>query len=190
VILAAGSWSPLLADRLKEIITHLAQPIFYFRPKNLELFRGDKFPVWAADLSKTGWYGFPVTKEGIVKISNHGPGRRVQPEDKRETTPEDEARCRRFLAESLPSLADALLVNSRTCLYCDSWDGNFYIDHDPERPGLVYATGGSGHAFKFTPVLGRLVADIVEHKQNRFAARFAWRPRGTVSVKEQARFLG
>jgi glycine/D-amino acid oxidase-like deaminating enzyme len=190
VILAAGTWSPMLSHRLTGMISHVAQPIFYFRPKNVELYKAQVFPVWAADLSRTGWYGFPVTSNGIVKVSNHGPGRQVDPDDKREITAEDETRCRTFLKENLTSLADAPLASSRTCLYCDSWDGNFYIDHDPQHPGLVYATGGSGHAFKFTPVLGRLVADVVERKPNPFSSRFAWRERGAAAVKEQARYQG
>jgi sarcosine oxidase/L-pipecolate oxidase len=190
IVLATGTWSPLLSSRLSDMITHVAQPIFYFRPEQADLYQRKYFPVWAADLSKTGWYGFPATKDGVVKVSNYGPGRKVHPDDKRQTAPEDERWCRSFLRENLPSLANAPLANSRTCLHCDSWDGNFYIDHDPERPGLVYATGGSGHAFKFTPVLGRLVADVIERTPNSYAGRFAWRPRGTVSVKEQARYQG
>jgi len=190
VVLATGTWSPLLSQRLADVIRHVAQPIFYFRPKNVDLYRAKSFPVWAADLSKTGWYGFPVTREGIVKVSNHGPGRNVHPDDDRQTAANDETRCRTFLAESLPHLAEAPLAGSRTCLYCDTWDGNFYIDRDPELSGLIYATGGSGHAFKFTPVLGRLVADVIEEKANPYNARFAWRTRGTTAVKEQARFQG
>jgi glycine/D-amino acid oxidase-like deaminating enzyme len=190
VILAMGTWSPVLAKRLTEIVSHVAQPIFYFRPTNVDLYKSSQFPVWAADLSKTGWYGFPATSDGTVKVSNHGPGRQVHPDDKREIEPEDEARCREFLFRNIPSLAEVPLSASRTCLYCDSWDGNFYIDYDPELAGLVYATGGSGHAFKFTPVLGQLVADVVEHKPNRYSSRFAWRPKGAETVKEQARFQG
>jgi len=190
VILATGTWSPLLSNRLSSMISHVAQPIFYFRPKNADLYKAHVFPVWAADLSNTGWYGFPVTSDGTVKVSNHGPGRKVHPDDNRETVAGDEVWCRKFLSENLPSLAEAPLTSSRTCLYCDSWDGNFYIDHDPELPGLVYATGGSGHAFKFTPVLGRIVADVVERKPNAYSSRFAWREPTAQAVKEQARFKG
>lgn len=186
VILAAGAWSPLLFPRLAEVIVHIAQPVFHFRPNNPELFKGPQFPVWSADMGRTGWYGFPANKDGIVKIANHGAGRHAHPDDDRTTTPEEEARFRDFLKESLPSLWDAPIAGSRTCFYADSWDGDFYIGHDPERPGLIYATGGSGHGFKFAPVLGKLVADVVEGKPNPYASRFAWREAGSAK-KEQAR---
>ena len=90
------------------------------------------------------------------------------------------------------SLADAPLVGSRYCRYCrycDTWDGNFWIDHDPEREGLVVATGGSGHGFKFAPVLGNLIADALERVPNPYASRFGWRSRGE-RKSEPARHLG
>ena len=48
-------------------------------------------------------------------------------------------------------LGDAPIVHRRVCVYGDSLDGDFWIGRD--RPGLVVAAGGSGHGFKFAPVL-------------------------------------
>ena len=73
-------------------------------------------------------------------------------------------------------------------MYCDSVDGDFLIDRDPERDGLVVASGGSGHAFKFAPLLGEIVADVLEGRANRWADRFRWRPSGPQRA-EDARFL-
>ncbi|MBE0684041.1 MAG: hypothetical protein IH589_19235 [Anaerolineales bacterium] len=49
--------------------------------------------------------------------------------------------------------------------------------------------GDSGHAFKFTPLLGKLIADVLEHKPNKFAKKFAWRKRGEI-VTVDARYHG
>ena len=190
VVLAAGTWSPLLSPRLKDVIIHTAHPVFHLRPQNPELFRPPAFPVWSADIAKTGWYGFPVNQDGVLKVANHGPGRVGHPDDERTTTLEDEVRFRRFLEESLPAMATAPIVLSKTCFYSDSWDGDFYIDHDPGMRGLIYATGGSGHGFKFAPVLGNLVADIAEEKSNPYARHFAWREPANSGKKEQARYKG
>jgi glycine/D-amino acid oxidase-like deaminating enzyme len=91
----------------------------------------------------------------------------------------DEANMRTFLRESLPELAEAPLASSKTCLYSDSFDGDFFIGRDPERPGLAVASGDSGHGFKFAPVLGEVIADAIEGKPSRFTARFAWRTPST-----------
>jgi len=74
-------------------------------------------------------------------------------------------------------------------MYCDSFDGDLWIDHDPRHEGLVVASGGSGHAFKFAPVLGPLISDVLERKPNPWTDRFRWRARGEMKT-EEARFTG
>ena len=81
-----------------------------------------------------------------------------------------------FLASTFPDLAGSRIHSRRLCFYCDSWDGDFWIDWDPGRKGLLVATGGSGHGFKFAPLIGALIADKVEAKANEWESRFRWRP--------------
>ena len=188
VVVAAGPWTPTLLPYLQDVMWPVGQPVLYFRPENPADYRLPHFPPWAADISRTGWYGFPAMEDGVLKISNHGSGRRMLPDASREVPPVEERRFRRFLRETFPSLADAPLIDSRYCLYCDTWDGNFWIDHDPDREGLVVATGGSGHGFKFAPVLGKLIADVLERAPNPHTSRFSWRPRGE-RKSERARHL-
>lgn len=175
VLLAAGAWTPTLLPELSSCLWATGQPVLHFQPKNPAAFEAPQFPVWAADIARTGWYGFPALADGTLKIANHGPGRRVHPDDPREVTAEEEAKFRAFLRATLPALADAPIIGRRLCLYCDSFDGDFWIDHHPQRPGLAVAAGDSGHAFKFAPVLGGLIADIAEEKPNPYTTRFAWR---------------
>jgi glycine/D-amino acid oxidase-like deaminating enzyme len=189
VVVAAGAWTPKLLPHLTDRMWVSAQPIFYFRVAEPTEYQPPRFSCWTADISRTGWYGFPALDDGTVKVANHGPGRPVDPDGSRAVADEEVERCRAFLAETFPGLAGAPLVAARTCLYCDSWDGNFYVDHDPDRPGLVVAAGDSGHGFKFAPVLGEVIADVVERRPNRYATRFVWRERGA-SAAEDARYTG
>ncbi|MGH2536606.1 MAG: FAD-dependent oxidoreductase [Candidatus Promineifilaceae bacterium] len=180
IVVAAGTWTQLLVPELAPVMRSIGQPVFHLRapgrPQRLN-FEPPAFPVFTADVANTGWYGFPIhPKENVLKVSNHGPGQRLHPErDPRLVTADDEQALRRFLAETFPSLAAAPLVHTRRCLYCDTADEHFWVDHHPNRLGLVVASGGSGHAFKFGPILGGLIADVVERRPNRFAARFRWR---------------
>ncbi|MEW5986226.1 MAG: FAD-dependent oxidoreductase [Chloroflexota bacterium] len=187
LVVAAGAWTPTLLPHLSEVMWAVGQPVLHFRPDDPAAYRPPHFPVWGADIANTGWYGFPATAEGIVKVANHGPGRRVDPDEPRLVATEEEERFRAFLRETFPGLAGAPLVGRRLCLYCDTWDGNFWIDHDPEREGLWVAAGGSGHGFKFAPVIGPLVADVLEGKANPYAGRFAWRARQQLTT-EDARY--
>jgi glycine/D-amino acid oxidase-like deaminating enzyme len=103
-------------------------------------------------------------------------------------TQEEENRLRNFLAPRLPALADAPIVYTRLCMYCDTHDGDFWIASDPERAGLVIAAGDNGHGFKFAPVLGELIADAAEGKANPLLEKFRWRPEVRAgSSKEAAR---
>ena len=129
-----------------------------------------------ADSARTGWYGFPLLREGIVKVARHGVGVRLHPEhDERVVHEEDFAQLRIFLEDTFPALLDAEITYTRRCLYTDTLDEHFWIDRHPEKEGLSVATGGSGHGFKFGPVFGELIADVVEGKPNDWAAKFRWR---------------
>ena len=189
VLVAAGVWTTVLLPDLADRMWPVGQPIFYFKPSNPENYRAPSFPPWGADIPRTGWYGFPANCEGVVKMANHGPGQRVHPDADRLMLPEQESHCRAFLAESLPSLAALPLYGSKMCLYCDTWDGDFWIGRDPARQGLVVSTGGSGHAFKFGPVLGGLAADALEGIENPYTKRFAWRSLGEIK-SEGIRYTG
>ncbi|MCB1077821.1 MAG: FAD-dependent oxidoreductase, partial [Verrucomicrobiae bacterium] len=176
VLLAAGAWTAFLLPELKGRLRVTAQLVVHLRPKEARLYRAPAFPVWGADIGRTGWYGFPANAEGIVKVANHGKGRPVtDPAQPRGVTAEEIGRFREFLAETFPSLADAPLAGTRECWYGDSFDGHFWIDRHPDRSGIFLAAGDSGHGFKFAPVLGGLIADVVEGKANRWAERFRWR---------------
>jgi sarcosine oxidase / L-pipecolate oxidase len=177
VVVCAGSWVPLLVPALAPSLRAIGQPVFHLAPADPAPFRAEHFPVFGADISRTGYYGFPINRDGLVKIANHGAGVPLSPGAlSREVTAAHEAALRTFVRESFPALAEAPIVARRLCVYCDTFDGHFWIARDPERANVVVATGGSGHAFKFAPVLGPLIADLALGEPNPLAAKFRWRP--------------
>jgi len=190
VVMTAGAWTPLLLPFTRKFFRASGQPVFHLKPPQPELFAPERFPVFGADISTTGYYGFPLGREGLVKIANHGPGREMSPESsKRAVTPQEEQNLRKFLSSTFPALAVAPVAYSRVCMYCDTNDGHFWIAPDPERPGLTVAAGDSGHGFKFAPVLGEIIADAVEEKPNPLLQKFRWRPEVRAGEqKEAARF--
>lgn len=191
VVMAVGAWTPYLLPFTRNFFRATGHAVFHLKPHEPELFMPERFPIFADDISSTGYYGFPLNRDGVVKVANHGPGREMPPDSaERVVTPEDETNLREFLARALPSLVDAPIVYTRICMYCDTHDGDFWIAPDPERPGLVVVTGDSGHGFKFAPVLGEIIADAVEGKTNPFLEKFRWRPEVRAGAgKEAARFL-
>jgi glycine/D-amino acid oxidase-like deaminating enzyme len=189
VIMATGAWTPQLLPFTKEFLRSTAHPVFHLRPKQPNFFLPERFPFFGADISTTGYYGFPLN-QGVVKIANHGPGREMSPDSpERVVTRADENDLRKFLRSTIPGLAEAPIVYTRVCMYCDTNDGDFWIAPDPDRPNLTVTTGDCGHGFKFAPVLGELIADAVEGKANPLLQKFRWRPEiKSGETKEAARF--
>jgi len=190
VVAATGAWTPFVLPFMQGFFRATGHPVFHLKPSQPELFLPARFPVFGADISRTGYYGFPVSRDGVVKVANHGPGREMSPDsDARMVTPNEERNLREFLSWTFPALADAPIVYTRICLYCDTNDGDFWIAPDPEHPGLIVAAGDNGHGFKFAPVLGEIIADAVEGKPNPLLQKFRWRPEVEAECgKEAARF--
>jgi glycine/D-amino acid oxidase-like deaminating enzyme len=192
VVFATGAWTPYLLPFTRNFFRASGQPVFHLKPAQAELFTPERFPIFGADISATGYYGFPLNRDGVVKIANHGSGREMSPDSPESVVSEEEEnKMREFLAGSFPALADAPVAFRRMCFYCDTPDGNFWIAPDPERVGLTIAAGDCGHGFKFAPVIGGIIADAVEGKSNPLLEKFRWRPEIKAGeTKEAARFRG
>jgi sarcosine oxidase / L-pipecolate oxidase len=187
VVMAVGAWTGHALPFLAPCFRSVGQPVFHLAPVDRAPYEASRFPVFCADIARTGFYGFPITPEGRVKIANHGVGRAIHPASSaRVVTADDEAELRAFLRETFPGLVDAPIVYTRVCVYGDSLDGHFWIARDPRREGLVVAAGGSGHGFKFAPVLGELIANATEGVDDPRLARFRWRPEERPIAAEEA----
>jgi glycine/D-amino acid oxidase-like deaminating enzyme len=192
VVVCAGNLSPILIPALRPYMKITGHPVFHLQASQPELFSAEKFPVLAADISNTGWYGFPLhLKANVVKMANHGKGIELNdPEnDERVVYESDIKHLRFFLKESIPTLANDKIVYTRRCCYTDTLDGHFWIDNHPEIKNLTIGTGGSGHAFKMGPVIGDMIATVAEGKDHNWSARYRWRHLDKSDTnKEEARF--
>ncbi|PIL33413.1 hypothetical protein GSI_04035 [Ganoderma sinense ZZ0214-1] len=183
VVLATGSWSasafPNLGLDTKCVATGQTVAFVQLTPEEAELYRA--CPVYLD--FHTGFYAFPPNKDNIVKCAIHSGGfvRKIKSAnlDVYISTPrtvasdgEDGLRIPRTALKSLrdslvriyPDIGSKPFCGTRLCWYTDSPDDNWVIGAHPDIANLVLATSGSGHAFKFLPVIGRLVADAVEGK--------------------------
>jgi sarcosine oxidase len=100
------------------------------------------------------------------------PGRAVDPGSGpfSEIDPLLEEDAAAYVRDRLPGLNPAGL-GAETCLYTMTADEHFVLDR--EGP-VVVGGGGSGHAFKFAPLLGEMLADLAQGKDTGVArARFA-----------------
>ena len=66
-----------------------------------------------------------------------------------------------FVRARLPGLVGRPVVSTYVSQLENTASEDFIIDRHPDVPGVIIAGGGSGHAFKFGPVLGDYVAKAV-----------------------------
>lgn len=86
------------------------------------------------------------------------------------TTPEtidrtvhaDEVEAMRRRAVQLFPHLTGPLVKAATCMYASAPDDHFVLGLLDETPQVVVACGFSGHGFKFVPVVGEILADLVQ----------------------------
>jgi sarcosine oxidase/L-pipecolate oxidase len=82
-----------------------------------------------------------------------------------------------YISTNLPELTPLGISSTKLCWYTDSIDNSFLVDYLPDhhrRPGVFVCSGGSGHGFKFLPILGREVVKILERRED-FVYRDMWR---------------
>ena len=191
-LVAAGAHTPYLLPELQPYMKSTGHPVFWLKPDDPAHFMPPQFAVFTADISNSGWYGFPFhPKQGIVKIAKHTNGLPLHPDkDDRQIMDAEVRDMRAFLDMTFPELVDAPLVFTRRCLYTDTLDGHFWIDNHPEIKGLSVSTGGSGHGLKMAPLLGEMAADVVEGKEHQFSERYRWRHlSGETMQVEEARYV-
>ncbi|MFZ4893654.1 FAD-dependent oxidoreductase [Plantibacter sp. Mn2098] len=181
LVVAAGSWVPelvgrLLADAgtpLPEIVVTQEQPAHFpivdgGPGSDSDRTATDADAAWPSFVhyrsgsgvgsgGVPGVYGLLTPGEG-VKVGLHGTGPVVDP-DARDFAAEPGrlADLVEYVAEWIPGLV-ASSPAPISCVYDTSPDEEFVIAH---HGPIVYATGFSGHGFKFGPVLGELLAEHV-----------------------------
>lgn len=176
IIFTAGAWA---ADLLKEYSLPLQvtkQTVAWLDVENDEKYTEGNFPCWFIhDPEKGMYYGFPIPKSkgSGLKLGLHMPGETIDPNQlSRLVNTKEKNEIDYCIEKYLPELK-VNQVRYETCLYTYSPDENFILDYLPDADEKVLvACGFSGHGFKFVPVIGEILANLVIGKANRLEFDF------------------
>jgi len=125
---------------------------------------------WQVDEHGVGVYGHPVPEVGYKVAFDAGSADPWDPDaDSWTPDPVEAASLARWVASRMPD-ASPHLVRHQRHPWTMTPDGDFVIDR---RGPFVIAGGCAGHAFKFGPALGELVADLAEGTPRPGTERFA-----------------
>ena len=164
VVVAAGAWLGRLLPELARPLTVTRQEMMLLPAPDPAAFSYPRMPTWGAEPDGEEWYGFPLLREGYVKVARDRLGPAVDADVDRAGTDAFAADAQAMLRRRIPALAGSSGASGRSCLYTMTPDTHFLIDRVPGSERLVVAGGGSGHAFKFGGVFGPLVAGVVEDR--------------------------
>jgi len=159
LVVAVGPWTnSLLKDGLTGMIPTRQQVVYLKPSRDFERFRPSSCPVFFTDHH----YGLPAAGIDGVKISNKELIDSVDPETARRSVDlEQIEQCRDACRKFVPDLAEGEVVQTKVCLYDMTENSDFVIDRDPGHRNIVYGYGFSGHGFKFAPLIGKLLAELV-----------------------------
>jgi glycine/D-amino acid oxidase-like deaminating enzyme len=159
----------------------LGHVCYFATPPGDERFTFPNLPSWNVP-GVTGWPALPFDSRGFrVRGSIAAPmpedaappppppppdpelqARQQDPDrSDRHTDEERIAGSRRVLARRFPLLADAPLLETRSCHYQISNNRNFIVDRVPETTNAWIVGGGQAEGFKFGPVIGEYIATRV-----------------------------
>jgi sarcosine oxidase len=176
-IIAAGPWMSKLVPELSLPLRVTRQVVGWFAPTNPSQFSADRFPAFLIESRHGIHYGLPNYRDMGLKISKHHHLNEIAEPDTcdRKVSATDEAAIRAPLADYLPD-ANGRLLDAQTCLYTMTPDETFIVDRMPRFPQILIASPCSGHGFKFSPVIGEIVADLTtrgqtEHDISQFRLR-------------------
>jgi len=170
VVIAAGSWTNKLIDPLGLHLPLRVQRVvvFYWKALQKGFEVADGFPTFIVpDGPDREMWGLPVFEyPGFVKIAYHG-GHEIDSAqrdiyDTKDTQYLDYAV--NFVRTHLKGLEPRPSI-METCIYSCTPDNNFILDRHPKFKNIIIGAGFSGHGFKLSPVVGKVLAELATFKK-------------------------
>ncbi|XP_003931490.1 peroxisomal sarcosine oxidase isoform X1 [Saimiri boliviensis] len=114
-------------------------------------------------LSSHHIYGLPAGEyPELMKVSYHH-GNHADPEERDCPTAPAESQdieiLKRFVRDYLPDLKPEPAIIEH-CMYTNTPDEHFILDHHPKYDNIVIGAGFSGHGFKLAPVVGKILYEL------------------------------
>ncbi|HEX6292114.1 MAG TPA: N-methyl-L-tryptophan oxidase [Herpetosiphonaceae bacterium] len=161
LVITAGPWAGELIRELAPQLRVERVPVFWFDPQHMAAaFAPQRCPIYIWQREDVGFfYGFPLI-DGRVKVARHYAGGTTTAATIDRTVHQEEIdELREILTGFIPGLSSEP-VHTSVCMYTNSPDLHFIIDRHPAHANVVVAAGFSGHGFKFSPVIGEMLATM------------------------------
>lgn len=172
LVLCPGAWANALLGDLASSFQVRRKVQLWYRAQSQRCMASGGFPVFAYDLGDHFFYGFPA-ENGEMKVADHC-GIEVVPDPDRldrDLRPSDQKTIDTLIAAHLPDVSPPPIRHS-VCMYTMTPDEHFVLGRHPDHANVAVAAGFSGHGFKFAPVVGRAIAELVTEGRSRLPIGF------------------
>lgn len=161
LVIAAGAWADGLLQELNVPLRVVRKHLHWYGNDEQTFRESQECPCFFYEANGGFFYGFPDSGELGVKVGEHSGGTEITDplSDSREEEARDTHRIEQFLRIYLCGVS-ANRTRRDVCFYTMTPDEHFIVDHHPECRSVCFAAGLSGHGFKFTPVLGQVLAEL------------------------------
>lgn len=181
LVIASGAWIGKVLPALQSLAVPERQVLAWIQPHRPELFTPDRFAVFNVTTEEGRYYGLPIYNVPGFKLGRyHHRNEQVDPDTlDRNAYEEDTRLLHDFTKRYFPEAAGPV-VSLRVCMFTNTPDEHFVLDLLPGYPQVVVASPCSGHGFKFSSVVGEILADLAQkqstahdisiHRASRFAS--------------------
>ena len=162
--ICAGAWSANFLSDIGIDLKVLAKQQNWFQIDRVEQKYVNDFPVvFIEEDNGDQFYCLPELDSHGMKVCCHTGGEIVDDASQldREIDNDDIKRNETFMDRRFHH-SKHRLVHHSMCMYTMSSDGHFIIDTHPDHANVAFATGLSGHGFKFCPVLGNRLVELLD----------------------------
>ncbi|NP_001313319.1 peroxisomal sarcosine oxidase [Danio rerio] len=166
VVITAGPWAnTLLAHAGLQLPLKVVKiNVCYWKEKIPGTYSVDQsFPCFIQMEPKEGEYdiyGLPSNEyPGLMKVCYHM-GSETDPDERdKQTDRGDIDILARYVTRCLPGLVPAPAV-VESCMYTVTPDHHFVLDSHPSYGNIIIGAGFSGHGFKFSPIIGKVLSQL------------------------------
>lgn len=165
LVITAGPWAAQVCGNAFSMPLEVLRKYVGWFPLRRSTIDGDAargLPAYYVETGAGAFYGFPSLDGATMKVAEHTGGQPVADPSRVDRTQRaaDVVRLAEFVKDHLPVVETSPSRHS-VCLYTMTPDRHFLIDRHPRWGNVAFAAGFSGHGFKFAPVVGEALADLV-----------------------------
>lgn len=172
VIISTGAWMRDFLPKPQQTLLRVTrQVVYWFEVEDPAVFSTDRFPfvLWLGDTTEDymGIFPMPPNTTPGIKLLTEQFHTATDPTSvsRTVTKAEIDEYYQKFVERKLKGVTSNCL-KAAVCLYTNTPDEHFIIDHHPESERVIVASPCSGHGFKHSAAIGEAMVQLAMRRKS------------------------